>query len=174
MGKKSAEKCYKELWANTSFTLDNFIGGLSITMVGRTTTKLLIKSGYSTIEQLYNLTEAKLSLIDGIGPVKAKSLVEGLKENKELITNLLTKVSIKQQVQGKLTNKSVCFTGTMNTKRDVLQKMASDAGAEVKNSVSKGLTYLVISDPSSTSTKAQTARKALVKLISEEEFLAMI
>jgi len=55
-----------------------------------------------------------------------------------------------------------------------LEKMAADAGAEVKNSVGKGLTYLVIADPNSTSSKAQAARKLGTELITEDQFLDML
>jgi DNA ligase (NAD+) len=52
--------------------------------------------------------------------------------------------------------------------------MAADAGANVKSSVGKGLTYLVIADPNSTSSKAQSARQLGTTLISEDEFLGMV
>ena len=62
----------------------------------------------------------------------------------------------------------------MKNKRPVLEKMAADAGGDVKSSVGKGLTYLVIADPNSTSSKAAAARKLGTTLISEEEFLDMV
>jgi DNA ligase (NAD+) len=61
----------------------------------------------------------------------------------------------------------------MNTPRAKLQKMAEDAGGAVKKSVGKGLDYLVIDDPGSTTSKAQAARKLNTTLISENEFLEM-
>lgn len=61
----------------------------------------------------------------------------------------------------------------MNTPRGKLQKMVEEAGGEVKKSVGKGLSYLVITDPNSTSSKAEAARKNRTMLISEEEFLKM-
>ena len=73
-----------------------------------------------------------------------------------------------------MTGKSVCFTGSMKMKRPLLEKMAAEAGADVKNSVGKGLTYLVIADPSSTSSKAQAARKFGTTLISEDDFLNLV
>ena len=56
----------------------------------------------------------------------------------------------------------------------ILEKMAAEAGADVKNSVGKGLTLLVIADPNSSSSKAQAARKMGTRLISEEEFLDLV
>ena len=53
------------------------------------------------------------------------------------------------------------------------QKLATESGFEVKSGVSKGLTYLVIADPNSTSSKAKKARELGTKLLSEQEFLEM-
>lgn len=61
----------------------------------------------------------------------------------------------------------------MENKRGILEKMAVDAGGSVGN-VSKGLSYLVIADPSSTSSKAVKARELGCTLISEDDFLGMV
>jgi DNA ligase (NAD+) len=62
----------------------------------------------------------------------------------------------------------------MEKPRPALQKMVEDAGGSVKKSVGKGLHYLVIADPNSTSSKADAARKFGTTLISEQQFLGMI
>jgi len=61
----------------------------------------------------------------------------------------------------------------MATPRKELQNIVAAAGGEVDKSVGKGTTYLVIDDTSSTSSKAQAARKLGTTLISEAQFLAM-
>jgi len=90
------------------------------------------------------------------------------------LTLLDNGVKIKAKIVGTLTGKSICFTGAMKNKRPVLEKMASEAGGDVKSSVGKGLTYLVIADPNSTSSKAVAARKLGTKLISEDDFLELV
>ena len=62
----------------------------------------------------------------------------------------------------------------MKNKRPALEKMAADAGADIKGSVGKGLTFLVIADPNSSSSKATAARKLGTTLISEEAFLDLV
>jgi NAD-dependent DNA ligase len=52
--------------------------------------------------------------------------------------------------------------------------MVTDNGGIVKGSVTKGLSYLVLADPNSGSTKAQAARKNGTVCISEEAFVAMV
>jgi DNA ligase (NAD+) len=51
--------------------------------------------------------------------------------------------------------------------------MVAHAGGTVKGSVGKGLTYLVLADPNSTSSKAVAARKHGTECLSEEDFVAM-
>ena len=51
--------------------------------------------------------------------------------------------------------------------------MVKDNGGIVFDSCKKGLDYLVLADPNSTSTKAVKARRDGVNLISEEDFVKM-
>jgi NAD-dependent DNA ligase len=88
----------------------------------------------------------------------------------ELLNNGIT---IKDKVEGVLTGKSFCFTGTQVLKRAVLENIVLEKGGIVKNTCSKGTTYLVIADPNSTSTKATAAKKLGVTLITGEEFMQM-
>jgi len=175
MGKKSAQKCYDNLWAASEISLDIFLGALSIPMIGATTIRQIMNAGYDTLEKFCQLKSQHFEMVVGVGPSKAESLANGLIQNQQIILELLNNgVKIKTKVIGKLTGASVCFTGSMKNKRQVLEKMAADAGADVKSSVGKGLTYLVIADPNSTSSKAVAARKLGITLISEEEFLGLI
>lgn len=175
MGEKSAQKCYDILWAGKEVSLEVFLGALSIPMIGQSTIKAIMNAGCDTLEKFGQLGAAEFEDVPGVGPTKAKFLADGLLHNQKLILRLLKNgVEIKAKVQGTMTGKSVCFTGAMKNKRPVLEKMAADAGADVKGSVGKGLTYLVIADPNSTSSKAVAARKLGTQLISEDDFLTMV
>jgi len=175
MGKKSAKKCFDSLWANNIVSLDVFIGALSIPMIGSSTIRQIMNVGCDTLEKFGQLGATEFEMVPGVGPSKAASLANGLVQNQKLILDLLDNgVKLKAKVIGKMSGSSVCFTGAMKNKRPVLEKMAADAGADVKSSVGKGLTYLVIADPNSTSSKAVAARKMGTVLISEEEFLDMV
>jgi DNA ligase (NAD+) len=175
MGEKSAKKCHAILWDNKEISLEVLLGALSIPMIGQSTIKLIMNAGCDTLEKFGQLKADNFEQVPGVGPTKAKSLADGLVQNQKLILNILNNgVVIKGRVDGVLSGKSVCFTGSMNTKRPVLEKMAAEAGGDVKGSVGKGLTYLVIADPASTSSKAVAARKLGTKLISEDEFLDLV
>ena len=70
---------------------------------------------------------------------------------------------------------SVCFTGALRTmSRSEATTKATLAGWEVKGGVSKGLTYLVTNDPFSGSSKNEKAKKLGTKVITEDEFLALL
>ena len=175
LGDKTAKKCLDILNANKNVALEVFLGALSIPMIGQSTIKAIMNAGCDSLERFGQLGAAQFEQVPGVGPTKAKFLADGLRHNQKLILSLLDNgVSIKDKILGALTGRSVCFTGAMKNKRPFLEKMAAGAGADVKSSVGKGLTYLVIADPSSTSSKAQAARKLGTKLISEEDFLELV
>jgi DNA ligase (NAD+) len=175
MGEKSAQKCYDILWANREISLEVFLGALSIPMIGQSTIKAIMNAGCDTLKKFGQLKAEHFEQVPGVGPTKAEFLAKGLEDNQNLILDLLHNgIKIKAKIVGAMTGKSVCFTGAMVNKRPVLEKMAAEAGADVKNSVGRGLTYLVIADPNSTSSKAQAARKLGTKLISEDDFLELV
>ena len=175
MGEKSAQNVYDSIWKNNPITLDLFVGGLSISMIGSSTIRLLIEAGYDNIDKLMNMSNLQAEAVSGIGPIRAISLVDGLKENIDIIQGLLDNgLKLKDKVMGKLTGKSFVFTGAMEHKRAVLEQMVVDNGGTVKSSVGKGTIYLVINDLNSASSKAVNARKLGTKLVSEDEFLGML
>jgi DNA ligase (NAD+) len=175
MGVRSAKKCFDNLWKVNEIPLDLFIGALSIPLIGSSTIRQIMNYGFDTLEVLLDLDCDDLFKVPGIGFAKAHSLYNGLKKSNDIICKILDSgIKIKTKVIGKLTGKKICFTGTMVNKRQVLEKMASDNGAEVKGSVGKDLSFLVINDLASTSSKAVSARKFGIRLISEDEFLEFI
>lgn len=175
LGEKTAKKVLEILWANKEVPLEVFLGALSIPMIGQSTIKAIINAGCDSLTKFGQLGADQFEQVPGVGPTKAKSLADGLVANQQLILSILDNgVQIKVRAVGNLTGKSICFTGSMQNKRPVLEKMAADAGADVKGSVGKGLTYLVIADPNSTSSKAAAARKFGTTLISEETFLDLV
>lgn len=175
LGDKTAQKCYDILWANSEIALEVFLGALSIPMIGQSTIKAIMNAGCDTLEKFGQLSSAEFEEVPGVGPTKAKSLADGLLTNQQIILDLVANgLKIKAKIHGALTGKSICFTGSMKNKRPVLEKMAADVGADIKGSVGKGLTYLCIADPNSTSSKAVAARKLGTTLISEEDFLDLV
>ena len=175
MGDRSAQKCHDILWADVEIPLDVFVGALSITMIGSSTIRQIMSAGIDTLDKLMMAKTHHFENVSGVGPTRAQFLYDGLVANKDLINELIVNgVKIKKKISGKLSGKSCCFTGTMLNKRAVLEKMAADAGAEVKGGVGKGLSFLVINDVNSNSSKTVNAKKFGTQLITEDQFIAMV
>jgi DNA ligase (NAD+) len=175
MGDKSAANVLSKLQERNPVPMEQFVGGLSIPNIGSTMVKMVMDAGFDTLEALQIASLESLLALHGLGPVKARSLYEGLRDNRALIEDLLSAgVRISKKIEGALSGKSFCFTGAMKNKRPLLEQMVKDHGGTVKASVGKGLTYLVIADPNSTSSKAVAARKHGTLCLSEEDFLAMV
>jgi DNA ligase (NAD+) len=173
MGEKSAKRALKTLHDGKEITLEQFVGGLSIHMVGETITGLLMDAGYTTINKIRNCSHDDFAEVPGIGPGKAYSLYQGLKINNKLIDELLKHVTIKNR-QGNLINYSIAITGPTKMKRSELQTFITDNGGSYKSSVSKTCTHLIINDLDSVSSKAKSAKKLGIKLITEEYLLNMV
>lgn len=175
MGNKSAQKCFDSLWSVKELPLEVFLGGLSIPTIGQSTIKSIMKAGCDDLTKFGQLGAAQFEQVPGVGPVKAQFLADGLKDNQQLILDLISSgIKIKEKVIGKLSAKSIAITGSTNTKRSVLEKFISDNGGEYKSSINKSCTHLVIADINSTSSKAVAARKIGIKLISEDDLLNFI
>jgi len=125
---------------------------------------------------MYAMTVNQLEGIPGFGTIRAKAFHHGLINNRKRIEDILSAgVALKAKIMGKLNSTdSFCFTGALSIKRAEAEKMVEDNGGSVKSSVGKGLSYLVIADPTSNSSKAVKARSLGTKCIDEKQFLALI
>ena len=176
MGDKSAQTVLGTLAAKNPIHLENLLGALSIPLCGTITIKLLIDAGLDTWEKIQAADPAIMSTIQGLGTVKTGALKTWIGEvGLKLMADMLDAgVKIAPKIHGTLTGRSFCFTGPASRPRGELEDLVRMAGGEVKNSVTKKLTYLVMADPNSKSTKAQAARKNGTKVLSEEDFLSMV
>ncbi len=175
MGDRSAQKVLKTLWDRNPIPLENLLGACSIPFCASATIKMVMGAGLDTLDKLRKAQSGDLLGVPGLGPVKAQALWKWLHSNISLVDDILSAgVKIKEKIHGNLTGKSFCFTGSSVRPRGELEGFVVAAGGEVKGSVSKKLTYLVMADPNSTSTKAQAARKNGTKVLSEEDFLKMV
>jgi DNA polymerase III subunit epsilon len=69
-----------------------------------------------------------------------------------------------------LIGKRVCFTGTMQCTRKEAEELATLAGLEVVNAVTKNLDLLVVADPHTQSGKAKKARRYGTRIMFEAVF----
>lgn len=183
MGKVSATKCHSILWKHNPIGLDMFLGGLSIPLVGSSTIRMLIDGGLDTLEKILNTPHETFAAIKGIGPVKSRYLVTGLKRNATIINGLL-EAGVKIQegdvagdesiISDRLNDMIICITGSTTIKRNDLIKLIIANGGTFKDSVSKGCTHLIIADPTKQSKKTENATKFGIKMISETDLLTLL
>jgi len=175
MGSKSASTVVKKLKEHYKVSLETLLGSLSIPLCAEATIKMATSAGFDSLEKLKGASIEQLSTVEGLGPVKAQALWTWLQKEGQIVAKLISfGVEIEEKIHGKLTGKSFCFTGASSKPRNELEELVKQAGGEVKKSVGKKLTYLVMADANSTSSKAQAARKNGTTCISEVEFMKML
>lgn len=185
---KSATKIYNAIQSSKTMKLMDFFGGLNIHGCGSRTFKKVIDAfdvrgnDYKYACQCI-LNPNLSSLVDGIGEVTAKSMRDGIIALNDTINTLAMIVEFEVDEAPNEDAKSFLFTGSFNTidpdtgkgyKRKALEALVASKGHEPASSVKKGLDYLVTSDPDSTSSKMEKARKNGVTILGEDKFFGMM
>jgi DNA ligase (NAD+) len=188
MGEKSAAKILKNLRAKMQITLPELIAGLNIPNFGSSRTELLMAAGIDDVVKIFNATESDLVQVKGIETTTACQITQGIRAKANIIKRLFeVGITIKKPEavkidSNKLAGKSFCFTGSIQKikpdgkrfTREDMQKLVVINGGNAEDSVRKGLTYLVMADPSSTSSKTKKAKELDVALLSEADFFKMV
>ncbi len=172
-----AEKVYRSIQNHRSVSLSKFIAGFDIEGIGETIVEKLIEAGYNSLDSLFEATQEQIAGVYGFADILAETFVQGLKENKEEMKNLIQSgaLTVEQIEGGKLVGKSFCFTGELRSmKRADAQNLVKQNGGSVKSSVVKGLSYLVTNDTASGSSKNKKAAELGIPVINEEAFLALL
>jgi DNA ligase (NAD+) len=176
-GDRAAEKVVVAILEKNDIPLWQFLSGLGIHGLGRSTSKVVAKE-FKTLVAVRNATVSTLDRLEGIGSTSALGIIHGLKMMETTIDRLIECIDVVDVVEasGPLVGKTFCLTGAMPSgrKRKEVVEIIEAAGGEFKSSVGKGLGYLIIADPSSQSSKAVKARKLGTQCISEDELMEMI
>ena len=189
-GAKSVENLFKAIEARRKIPLDRFIYALGIRHIGETTARDLAKAlGSFEALRAAGLAAAKggkdsdayqeLDNIEGIGATVVDALVGFFSEshNLEALDDLLREVEVEPFVRATatspITDKTVVFTGTLEKMtRPEAKALAERLGAKVTGSVSAKTDYVVAG--SDAGSKLAKARDLGVKVLSEEEWLALV
>lgn len=176
MGAVSAKKILANLQAKLPLNLPLFLASLGIEHFALLTAKLIVGHGFDTLDKIREATEAQLVKIPGLGPSKAKVVIEGLKVRSDEIDRLLAVgvVPVAPSHGGPLSGQSFCFTGALSKPRKEFEALVEEHGGTLLSGVTKELKYLVMSDPNSGSSKAEKARKYGTKCIDEAEFFTVV
>ena len=182
-GAKSAQNLFQAIKDKRHISAERFIYALGIRQVGAATA-LLIAKNYGSFDAFFNAMRVKdtdkLLTIDGIGEAMAKDIVAFFDEphNITVIQNLRRYVTIEdfvgeKHVSSAILDKTIVFTGTLQTLTRAEAKAKANAlGAKVAGSVSSHTDFVVRG--ADAGSKAQKAEELGVKILDEEEFLALL
>lgn len=176
---KSANNTLISIAKAREVTLPRLLIGLSIELVGEETAFLLAKH-LKTIDKIRQVSAEELSQIDGVGDIIVQKILFWQKDKSEqfFLDKLLKQVEIKDEmiVQQKpqvFAGQSFVFTGTLeNLGRTEAQNLVRERGGSVSGSVSKKTTFVVVGEDAGS--KAETAKKLGLTILSEAEFLKLI
>ena len=144
------------------------LAALNVPHIGPNIAKLILKE--YTLDELQVIDEEKLSEIKGIGPERAKALIEALKKEKDLFESLKGILQI-AATKGVSEKPTVCFTGKMPQKRAYYEQAAELNGYIPVDDVNKNLTILVCASLTEDSTKLAKARKLALKIMEIDDWL---
>ena len=178
IGSKSAQNIITQLEASKDRPLVNLVTALGILDVGRNTAALLVNH-FGSIDAMMTASQEDIAMIDGIGPVTAKSVYEFFRnaENVKMLEKLRAlglRMSEDLPVsRGILDGKIFVFTGTLlSMTREEAGERVKSLGGKVTGSVSAKTSYLVVGEKPGS--KLEKAESLGIKILSEHEFLSMI
>ncbi len=156
--------------------------GIGIRYVGATVAEKLA-SFFKNIDNIKNADYETLRTAPEIGDKIAQSIVEYFQneENQVFIEKLRlaglqfsARDEVKEMEGDQLAGKTFLYTGTFaNFEREALEQKIEANGGKVVSGVSGKLDFLIVGDKPGAS-KIQKAQKLNVKMISEDEFMAML
>lgn len=180
-GEKSVDKLLENIEKSRNTTLDRFIYGLCIPLIGRTASKEIAKFfKYDYKKFRTDGIVTHYSQIDGFGDNMNQSLHDYLRENHMKIFTLADEFIFETKSESSnnadLSNKTFVITGSLNhyKNRDELINIIEQLGGKVSGSVSSKTNYLINNDVTSTSGKNKKAKDLGIPIISENQFVQMV
>lgn len=178
---KSVHNLLQGIEKSKQVSLSRFIMALGIKHVGSGTADLLA-SHAGDIQTLMNLSEEDFLKIEGIGPIIATAVAEYFQDEKnraEIQTLLDLGVTPRVEQKRKIVEshpfngKIFVLTGTLQRyKRNEASDLIKERGGKVTESVSKKTDFLLAGEEAGS--KLEKARSLGIRILTEEEFIAML
>lgn len=182
MAEKSAQNLIDGIEASKHVPFERVLYSIGIRHVGETTAKKIAKK-VKSLDVLINATKEELLSIDEVGEIIAESISVFFadEKNREIITRLKNaglKFELSEELQlagsDKLKGLTFVISGVFNKhSRDQLKEMIEFHGGKNSGSISGKTSYLLAGDNMGPE-KLKKAQSLGVKIISEDDFLAMI
>ena len=158
-----------------------FLAGFGVAQLGKGDSKRLLQN--TILMDLFDLTEQEIGNIDGFASLSAKAIVEGLKQQKTTITHMLSLgfnlletplLSTMEKIDSPITGLRIVFSGKMTQgSRDDMKNNAEALGAKAQDAISS-TTNLLVCGESVGNKKLEKAKKLLVNILNEKEYLSLI
>ena len=194
-GEKSWTNLWNAIQKSRKASFIGFIHALGIPNIGKGQAKLLYRFFEGDFARFYDVVKwccggrkYDFTVIEGFGEVLNDSLNSWIQDEHASgeMYHLLEYVTIEAPESplekgpdspdaGSFTGMTFVITGAVNhfKNRDAVKEYIESRGGKTSGSVSKKTTFLVNNDVESNSTKNQKAKEYGIKIISEEELLAM-
>ena len=178
MGEKSAKNLISAIENSKAAGLSRLIYALGIRNVGEVAAAALAER-YGDIEALTKATVEEIAELDDFGNITAECVVDFFSHPQNIaLCRRLAEAGVETSYKGApkgdtLAGLTFVLTGTLPTmSRDEASELIKNAGGKTSGSVSKKTDYVVAGEAAGSKlTKAQSLG---VKIISEEELLAML
>lgn len=184
LGDKRATSILEAIDGRRELTLNQFLGSLGLEHLGKRRVEIMIKAANGELDQigawrsgmLRNLDFAAQVGVPGIGG----EIQDGIDGMSVVIDKLLTNgvVILEKQLHSAANEnlQTICISGKLHSgkKKADYEESLKNVGYALQDEVSKGLNFLVLADPDSTSSKAEKARKLGIQIISEDQLIELI
>ena len=178
LGKKSADNLKKAVEKSKENDLGKLIFALGIRHIGQKAAKLLADR-FSDMDGIISASKEEILSIDGYGDIMAESVTDFFSHPQavELINDLkaagVNMRSEKKVIDNRFEGKTFVLTGTLSRfTRTQASEIIETYGGKTSSSVSKKTDYVLAGEAAGS--KLQKAQDLGVKIISEDEFAAMI
>ncbi|UCU92333.1 NAD-dependent DNA ligase LigA [Hydrogenophaga taeniospiralis] len=189
LGEKRANNILEAIEAKRVLSISEFLGSLGLEHLGKRRVEIMIRAAQGELDTLDDWRSGKLrdpSVAELAGaPNIAAPIQDGIDAMALLIDKMLANgVEIlppQDDLHGSVDSeafkrKTVCISGKLPSgkKKADYQEPLLAAGYELVDEVNKDLSYLVLADAASTSSKAVKARKLGVRVMSEDELTGLL
>ena len=177
-GDTAAKKLLQAIDDSKQQDLGKLIYALGIRQVGAKTGKALA-SYFGTLDNLMNATFEKLTQVDDIGEVTAKSIYQWFSQpqSRDMIERLraagVNFEARRQQADNRFAGMTFVLTGALSKfTREEASEQIENFGGKAAGSVSKKTTYVVAGE--NAGSKERKARELGIPILSEDDFIQMI
>ena len=179
LGEKSADNIIRSIRRSTEVPFRRVLFGLGIRFVGETTAKYLAEH-FRSLDAVMKATREELVEADEVGGRIADAIIEYFAEEDNLrIIRRLRAAGLQFEAEARrlaseaLAGRSFVVSGKFTRSRDEMKELIELHGGRNLAAVSGSVDYLVAGDKMGPA-KLKKAEKLGVRIISEEEFIAMI